>query len=497
MNPFDQIKRNLEDFKIDDTLVFLNYLLHASKDPKINPEIYRFEKIHPGAITDFKIEFFSKWVIICSNFTSNNIISPKVFDWPAYLRLSELYNQISDPFVTNEKNKRESPINLFIRMLFQQLPGQQRIMLQSYGSASLLYESAGNRADYNIPNEFEKITGLNIRQFMQLGMVLSSAKQGPYKTTGTLNQAWLDKGLEVGIEVLKKEKILNFLNVASCNYDVFRSTAKETPFRIEDNKFALYEFNPLIKFPFIKIHPERWIAPNPYLVVDRVTTGIYYDLLDEHGKSFTDSFGLIFEEYIGMLIQSVYPKERVLKEKEYIIKRNRKKGPADWTILDNSCSILIECKSLAPNLQFKSIASKSDIENYTERISCAVAQVYKHISEIQNGNADLSQYKAKEYKIVILTLGRIQAVNTIFFKPLIIEDLEKNGVSNPSFLVLSLQEFENLLSLVEKGNSLTKIIGSVEDEGTNKGLAPYMEMLKQNAVPKIVTQRGKEILDVV
>ena len=56
-------------------------------------------------------------------------------------------------------------------------------------------------------------------------------------------------------------------------------------------------------------------------------------------------------------------KERLLKEKEYIVKRNRKKGPADWTILDNSCSILIECKSLAPNLQFKSmIALKLTVE---------------------------------------------------------------------------------------------------------------------------------------
>lgn len=433
MSPFDQIKRYLENFKIDDALVFLNYLLHACEDPKINSKIYGFAKKHPGAITDFKIEFFSKWLIICSDFTSNTILSPKIFDWSAYLRLSELYNQINDPFVTNKKLKKETPIHLIIRMFYQQLPGQQRIMLQSYGSASLLYESAGGGKDYNVPNDFEKITGLSIRQFMQLGMVLSSAKQGPYKTPGTLNQAWLDKGLDVGIEVLQKEKIQNFLNVASCDYKIFRSTANQNSFRIQDNKFALYEFNPLIKFPFIRIHPERWIAPNPYLVVDRVTLGIYYDLLDKNGKAFTDSFGPIFEKYIGILLHSVYPKEKVLKEKEYIVKRNRKRGPADWTILDNSCAILIECKSFAPNLQFKSIASQTDIENYTKRISCAVNQVYNHISEIQNRNTDLFQYKANEYKIVILTLGRLQAVNTLFFKPFIIEDLEKNGISNPSF----------------------------------------------------------------
>jgi hypothetical protein len=497
MNPFDQIKQHLEKFKIDDALVFLNYLLHACKDPKINSEIYDFEKQHPGAVTDFKIEFFSKWLIICSNFTSNTILAPKILDWPAYLKISELYNQINDPFVTNKKLRNEKPINLIIRMFYQQLPGQQRIMLQSYGSASLLYESACSCVDYNIPDDFERLTGLSTREFMQLGMVLSSARQGPYKTTGTLNQAWLDKGLEVGIEILNKEKIQNFLNVASCDYETFRSTANQTAIKIQDNKFAIYEFNPLIKYPFIKIHPERWIAPNPYLVVDRVTSGIYYDLLDKNGKIFTDSFGPIFEKYIGMLLQSIYPREKVLKEREYKLGRNRRRGPADWTILDEPCAILIECKSFVPNLQFRSIASQTDIENYTKRISCAVNQVYKHISEIEKRNKDLLQYEAKEYKIVILTLGRLQAINTLFFKPLIIEELKKNGISNPSFLVLSLQEFENLLSLVERGISLSQLIDSLETEGKNQGLAPYMEMLKHNAVPKIVAERGKEVLDVI
>jgi hypothetical protein len=497
MSPFNQIKRNLENYKIDDALVFLNYLLHASKDPKINSEIHEFTKRYPGAITDFKIEFFSKWLVVCSEFTSNTILSPKELDWPSYLRLSELYNQIEDPFVTDQKLKKEKPLNLIIRMFYQQLPGQQRIPLQCYGSASLLYETAGRGRDYSISNDFEEITGLSIKQFMQIGMALSSAKRGPFETTGTLSQAWIDKGLDVGINILKKENIRNFLDVASCDYEKFRSTVDQTLLKVRENKFCLYEFNPLKKYPFIKIHPERWVAPNPDLVIDRITSGIYYDLLDERGKSFTDNFGLIFENYIGILLRSVYPNGKILKEKEYTVKRNKKKGPADWTILDNSCAILIECKSFIPNLHIKTIASETDIEDYTKRISGAVKQVYNHINEIQNGNSDLVQYRSTEYKIVILTLGRLQAVNTIFFKPYIIEELENNGISKPSFLVLSLQEFENYLSLVERGVSFSQLTDRIETMGRNQGLEPYMEMLKQNAVPQIVAQRGKEVLNVV
>ena len=497
MTPFDQIKRHLKNFKIDDAIVFLNYLLHASNDSKINPEIYKFVKQHPGSVTDFKIEFFSKWLIICSEFTSNAILSPRLLDWPAYLRLSELYNQINDPFVTEQKLKKERPLNLIIRMCYQQLTGQQRIKLQSYGSASLLFEEAGSGSNYNIPNNFHRITGLSIKQFMQIGMVLSSARQGPYKTTGTLNQSWIDKGIDVGIDALKEDKIQNFLNVASCDYEKFSITAHQTSFKVSDNKFILYEFNPLKKYPFIKIHTERWVAPNPDLVIDRVSSGIYYDLLDDGGKTFTDNFGPIFEKYIGNLICSVYTKGKILKEKEYGDKRNRKRGPADWTVLDDSCAILIECKSFAPNLRIKSLASQTDIEDYTVKIADAVEQVYNHLNEIKNGHIDLKEFQSEEYRIVVLTLGRLQLVNTIFFKSIIIDRLKRKEISNPSFIVLSLQEFENYLSLVERGISLSKLIERIETVGRNDALEPYMGMLTQNAIPKIVAQRGNEILNVV
>lgn len=497
MSPFVQIKRYLKNFKIDDALVYFNYLLHASNVPKLNPKIYEFARRHPGSITDFKIEFFSKWLIITSEYTSNTILAPMDLDLNVYLRLSKLYDQIEDPFVKEKGGKKEKLINLIVRMFYQQLTGQQRINLQSYGSAALLYEEAGTDSNYNIPVEFQRITGMSINEFMQLGMALSSARQGPYKTPGTLNKPWIDKGIEVGISVLKKDKIQKFLNIVSSDYKKFRITAERDQFKIPASNYTLNEFNPLSKYPFIKIHPERWVAPNPDLVIARVTSGIYYDLLDERGKLFTDNFGPIFEKYIGKLISSVYPKEKILKEKYYGGKRNRKKGPADWTMLDGSSAIFIECKSFTPNLQIRAIASQEDIENYTMRIADAVEQVYNHLNEIRYGNIELKNFQADKYKIIVLTLGRLQAVNTIFYKSIIIECLERKGISNPSFMVLSLQEFENYLSLVERGISLSKLIESVEVEGINDALEPYMGMLRQNAVPKIVAQKGKEVLDLI
>ena len=97
----------------------------------------------------------------------------------------------------------------------------------------------------------------------------------------------------------------------------------------------------------------------------------------------------------------------------------------------------------------------------------------------------------------MLTLGRLQGVNTISFSNSIKEDLKKSGISDPSFSVLSLQEFEICLSLVERGVLFSEIMRNNEPQINNQAFSPYMKMLRQNAIPKIVAQRGNEVLDVI
>jgi hypothetical protein len=490
MNPFDQIRYHLKSCKIDDTLLFLNYLLQASQNPSINGDIYDFAQQHPDSITDFKIEFLSKWLIICSEYTSNIIVAPKKLDWNEYLKLSALYNQINDPFVEDN-----NLLSFLIRAFSVQLSGQQRILLQSLGSAYLLYEEAGNNNDYNIPNKFQSITGFSIKEFMQLGFILSSARACHYKTAGTLNQSWIDKA--ICDNIFDKDKVQNFLKIVSCNYKTFRKTANQNQFKTLNNKYILYEFNPLKKYPLIKIHPERWIAPNPELIIDRVTSGIYYDLLDNDSKKFTDKFGKIFQHYIGDLLYSVYPEEKIKREQEYRHKRNTKQGPADWIVFDNSCAIYIECKAIVPKLNFQSLGSSKEIEEYSEKIANAIEQVYKHVKIINSGHKELEPFVANEYRIVILILGRLQGIHTIFFKNKINAHLQVKGISDLPYNILSLQEFEMYLSLVERGISLSKLIKRIETLNINNAIEPYKDMLYKNAIPNIVAQKGKEILDVL
>lgn len=489
---FDTLTKRLSSFKLDDALVYLNFVLQSSQDPELDPAIYQFVENNPSAVTDFKVEFLAKWFIIKSS-----SLSPYKLDWPSYLELSALYNRIDDPIVGDPTFQRRNPVEVFVRLLHQQIPGQERIPLQSFGSAYLLFQEAGARmasaVGYSMPERFRELAGLSIEQFMRLGFTFSGARTGPFRTHGTVDGEWLRKGQQQGIDILTDANIAHFLALTSCSYEEFRAMAAQDLYTVADPVYVLYEFNPLKKRPLVQVHPNRWVAPNPYLIIDRVTLGIYYDLLDADGIEFTTAFGLVFQEYVGDLLKSVYPASNVIAEKVY--GQPERRGPADWVVVEGRNAVFFECKSFIPNLSFFSIAGQTDIEQYANRIASAIAQTCQHIATIQAGETDLQEFAGLDAKVVVLTFGRVQAVNTVFFKPEIDRLLVGMGITNPSYVVLSLQELEHLLSLVERGVSLTELLTRLEDENQRKALEPYSDMLSQCALPSLVAQKGKEVVE--
>ena len=289
------------------------------------------------------------------------------------------------------------------------------------------------------------------------------------------------------------EKIESFLHLASATPNKFRAIAKRASLTVSNPAYIWYEFNPLKKRPLVRIAQDRWVAPNRLLIFDRVSWGIYYDLLDADHKEFTEAFGLVFQECIGSLLKSVYPTTSVLPEKEYGHKKQKKHGPADWSVIEDKVAILFECKAFIPNLNFVSIAGPQDIQEYAGRIAGALEQTYNHIQSIQAGEPGLEAFVGLDTKVVVLTMGHVQTVNTVFFKSEIDRILGDKGIHDFSYVVWSIQELEQLLSLVERGISLTEVLERYETEELGNVLKPYRKMLSKCALPSLIRQKGKEI----
>lgn len=134
-------------------------------------------------------------------------------------------------------------------------------------------EKLTSQNGYYIPKRFEEISGLSIEQFMQLGFIFYSACAGPFHTRGVVSLEWLGKARKQGIPLPSQERIERFLKIVSCDYNQFRILAKLEQHKVDNSDYVLYEFNPLKKRPLIQIRSDRWVAPNPELIIDRDNDG--------------------------------------------------------------------------------------------------------------------------------------------------------------------------------------------------------------------------------
>jgi hypothetical protein len=158
-----------------------------------------------------------------------------------------------------------------------------------------------------VASKFEEKFGLSIFDFIKLGFIVNFLSQQP----GHMNREYFELLRRKKMLIPEDKTIMAFLKLISINPLTFRKICSNDG-GLKDH-LKTYEFNPLFNYPIIRLHygddrkeakNDEFIAPVPSLLTYRFTTGIYYQLFNEFGKNaFSDSFGVLFEHYIGDLLQ--------------------------------------------------------------------------------------------------------------------------------------------------------------------------------------------------
>lgn len=117
-----------------------------------------------------------------------------------------------------------------------------------------------------------------------------------------------------------------------------------------------YILSPFFVNPFVSTG-RAVIAPLPRMVYESATHGMYFKLLTEAGKvgdkaviQFGKEFGMIFDDLVGQLLGTMYPRSEILFTGEEFREKLNQKGHfkgkvCDWVILLGSDIVLIETKS--------------------------------------------------------------------------------------------------------------------------------------------------------
>ncbi len=140
-------------------------------------------------------------------------------------------------------------------------------------------------------------------------------------------------------------------------------------------------------YPCIKggIRNRYIYCPLPELIIKRVSTGIFYDVIDG-GADIREDYGRRFEQYVKLLIQKYQPDFFLSTEQRYMTRKGELMSPDLFLSLRReSFDVIIECK--ASRMSFRTRFSHIDDTGNRgyEEMSKAVFQIWRHAFHVRTG----------------------------------------------------------------------------------------------------------------
>lgn len=494
----EQIREIASRLRLDDSLLFLNHALAVSRGWSDDAELrHRLETLS-APLPAFVVHFFAKQFLL-----HGSELGPRQLDWATFERLYRLYFEIDDPIVGDPNWPQGDPTGFFERLFAQQMPSQHRNFLQYYGLALGLFRDAGapqSLGDYDLRQDLESALGVSIADCMRMGHLCFSARlasnQG-HTFLGTFNHGYLAEASASGLRFAVPENWQPFLDRVSCSRDAFRVAAHQPAYVVGDERFTQYEFNPLLRFPLIELSGGRFLAPDPDLMLKRVTLGLFYDLFERDGVKFSERFGDVLDRFVGDLLKSVCPLESLWSGLawEATHGKNSRGKIGDWVYVGESANVLIECKSLRPSLALTQFGSESGVKDFVCRVAKALKQLTGHNDSIQKGGWLDAHISPQPPIGVLVTYGRLQTVNAPFVRRQIVKELGNAAVEFP-FVVLSLEEFDVAIRLVECGHPLDEVMLTLAMQKDRFDvLQHYRSELAERALSAATYRRAKGFLD--
>lgn len=182
-----------------------------------------------------------------------------------------------------------------------------------------------------------------------------------------------------------KETLKRFLRRFAAPLSELIKMAPQTEFR--DENFC-YSQNPLRIYPLVHTGvggQHSLIAPIPTFLFRRISSGVYYELINHPG--FSQAFGNSFQRYVGEVLEAALPAERfsVLPEAEYHVGKDRK-DTIDWITSDANAHLFVECKTKRMQLRSRiALLDREILDADLVKIAEFIFQAYKAVQAAKDG----------------------------------------------------------------------------------------------------------------
>lgn len=261
------------------------------------------------------------------------------------------------------------------------------------------------------------------------------------------------------------EKLNVWLDSIATDYRGFLRTASSTP-PMDDQGYEKYRFNPLFKYPLIRIQEATprssgiYLAPIPKMILYRSTRGIYHSLREKFwdlkDSSFSNAFGHVFEAYVCELLKQSEWSGNFQPSRRY----GSNNSNPDCLVVDGNDVVTFQIKQAGLFLDAKLNGNIDDvIRDLGRSIAEAVEQHWLFEKDIGSGKyPELQDLQNKNIERVIVVYDEVSLMNAEL-RPLINTALKtttnriregKAPLPIPddySYHVITISEFEQLCAV--------------------------------------------------
>ena len=489
---------------LESSLLLLNQILSVARRITLDAALESLISSLKCRPQPFQIHFLAKQLLL-----HGSNLGHRGLDWQTFVELLNLHLSLEDPIVNDPTWKNADPTGCFERILAQQATSQRLVPLQKFGLALGLFRDVGAieyPVKFDLRRELESRLGIPLDQFMALGFVCSGLAKASIRSQacpGTFTSMYLAEAFRLGFKECVPEVWSKLLSRVACDREHFRKLLSNHPYNCDAEPFVQFGFNPLCRFPIIEAKPDHFVAVDPFLIYERITLGLFFDLFDADGVNFSTLFGHSFDRFVGQLLNSIVPSSNRWSAADWEnrsaqtgkLKQTGKIG--DWVVVAGDRNVLIECKSLRPSLELTTFGAEATVEKCTSRIVDAIEQLASFWADIQAGHWECEGLQPRPSIFLVATYGRINTVNGPFTRKRIRDRFAERGLDLPPFVVLSIEEIDSVIRLVELGSTLDDVLVTLAGEDSFDVLARYRTSLNADRVSSLTRKRATAFLDAI
>lgn len=433
----------------------------------------------------FADEAFSEWQ---TGFLAQELIrvgldsaSLKLDQDNAIVRVMHLANGLRDYFQLNDTGtveyRRELRRSFWYRVANEQFGSQAKrwYLIPRYFAMFDNLARTNRRGDEpDLAAEFQTTCQLSIPDFMKIGFAILT-RITELEEPRFLAADVLRSDVETMRTVLTPEKVDSFLSSTSLTVEEFRTELanQASPPRGLEKHWL----NPLWRHPIVNTG-LGYVVPSVWLLVQRFTSGIYFDFLDQRLDDrrailgFTSLFGRIFEDHVGKELACHFEPDELKGQQQYWVRKSAWSGP-DWAIIEGRRATLIECKTSRMTKIERERAEIPMIRKHLRKdIIPAIKRFPQKAAHIRKRVKGLEDWpEIDDFEFVILSLDPWWP--ELLTKQIIAEELSADPAKDVRYHLMWVEQLEHLGSF-RSGTTIFDLLRRRWDVALNWDTRTYM-----------------------